>query len=72
MAWLILNVQNKNGNTPLYLALVEARSKRCSARYKQIAADLIRAGSDINIKNNKGKSALDIIIHDGWSLAILC
>jgi ankyrin repeat protein len=50
-----LNVQDKNGNTPLHNA----------ARFgnEEIADILIEAGADVNILNNAGKH-WDELMHD--------
>jgi ankyrin repeat protein len=48
-----INEVNKNGNIPLHVALNNG--------YEDLIKLLIRRGSDLSIKNNNGKSCMDII-----------
>ena len=47
-----VNKQNKDGWTPLHSA--------CCSGHKEIVEMLIRAGADIYIQDNRGRTALDI------------
>lgn len=48
-----LNSKNVDGNTPLHLAIIY--------RYVDLAAALVRKGADMSVKNQQGKTAMDLI-----------
>lgn len=52
--YIDINSQNVDGNTPLHLAVINERF--------DMAAILVEAGADINIKNNNGLTPIDILL----------
>ena len=57
-----LNIQDREGNTPLLIA--------CRHGDEKIVCYLIKSGADITLKNNKGETAMDIAAERGFSDAI--
>ena len=57
-----LNVQDREGNTPLLICLRYSSEK--VVRY------LVKAGADITMKNSKGETAMDIAAERGYSDAM--
>lgn len=51
-----VNIKDKDGNTPLHHAMIQGNFS--------IAYVLYTCGADILLRNNKGKSALDIMIEN--------
>jgi ankyrin repeat protein len=56
-----INLQDKNGFTPIYLAIANYRGED---ELLQIIKLLLNEGADIDIKNNSGLSARDVIINN--------
>ena len=57
-----INSRNKNGATPLHLAVMWG--------HEDVTKALIKHGADLNAKNNKGRTALDVAVrNDKQSLA---
>ena len=57
-----LNAQDGDGNTPLLIAC-----QRCN---ETIVRYLIKAGADVTIQNNKGKTAMELCSERGFNSAI--
>ena len=57
-----LNVQDREGNTPLLIA--------CRYGNEKVVRYLIKSGADITLKNNKGETAMDIAVERGFSDAV--
>jgi ankyrin repeat protein len=57
-----INVQNKEGYTPLYLAVVLEHFKSAQL--------LLDAGADVNIKDNEEKSVLTIVTESDHKTAL--
>jgi ankyrin repeat protein len=55
---LDINVKDKEGNTPLHIAVDN------SGTYGSIIPDLIKKGGDIRIKNNNGQTPMDLANDD--------
>lgn len=57
-----LNVQDREGNTPLLIA--------CRYSSEKVVRYLVKAGADITMKNSKGETAMDIAAERGYSDAM--
>jgi ankyrin repeat protein len=51
-----INVANRDGDTPLHLAVKN--------NHADVAASLIRKGASILVKNSAGRSPVDLLTHD--------
>ncbi len=57
-----MNAKDESGDTPLHLASLYG--------HEEVAGLLVEAGADPNIKNNIGKSPLDLAVESGVQEAI--
>lgn len=64
-----VNVQDRNGKTPLHIFFEGDRDKHPVSQ--EILLTLLRAGADIHLKDNQGKSSLDCAPNDATRMFML-
>lgn len=56
------NIQDKNGNTALHLAVINAHNSKEYSKYIEVINALIKYNANVNILNNKNQLALNISV----------
>ena len=56
------NIQDKNGNTALHLAVINAHNSKEYSKYRKVINALIKYNANVNILNNKNQLALNISV----------